>query len=160
MGLPIYVDICAHTRARTTWSLLSTVSFVGGNLSELYICRSPLFNFCPVMVLQLPCRYHGLTRPLAPGLISKAVATGTIEVFTGNEKCEPTFNLNILISVTDPSVTLARKVGLGLQDLQKRGRRILVERNAKKAEEKMWIGRMVVAESIGELDGLIRSRAA
>ena len=80
MGLPIYVDICAHTRARTTWSLLSTVSFVGGNLSELYICRSPLFNFCPVMVLQLPCRYHGLTRPLAPGLISKAVVTFGLNV--------------------------------------------------------------------------------
>ena len=64
------------------------------------------------------------------------------------------------MSVMDPSVTLVHKVGPGLQDLQKRGRRILVERNAKKAEEKMWIGRMVVAESIGELDGLIRSRAA
>ena len=50
------------------------------------------------MVLQLPCQYHGLTCPLAPGLISKAMATGTIEVFTGNEKREPTFNLNILIS--------------------------------------------------------------
>ena len=63
-------------------------------------------------------------------------------------------------SVTDPSVTLARKVGPGLQDLQKRGRRILAERNAEKAEEKTWIGRMVVAKSLGELDGLIKSRAA
>ena len=64
------------------------------------------------------------------------------------------------ISVTDPSVTLAHKVGPGLQDLQKRGQRILAERNAEKAEENMWIGRMVVAESIEELEGLIRSRAA
>ena len=55
---------------------------------------------------------------------------------------------------------LACKVGPGLQDLQKRGRRILAERNAEKAEENTWIGRMVVAESIRELDGLIKSRAA
>ena len=61
--------------------------------------------------------------------------------------------------VTVPSVTLARKVGPGLQDLQTRARRILAERNAEKAEENTWIGRMVVAESIGELDGLIKSRA-
>ena len=60
----------------------------------------------------------------------------------------------------DPPVTLARKVDPGLQDLQKRGRRILAERNAKKAEENTWIGQMVAAESIGELDGLIKSRAA
>ena len=66
----------------------------------------------------------------------------------------------ICICVTDPSVTLAHKVGPGLQDLQKRGQRILAERNTEKAEENMWIGRMVAAESIGELDGLIRSRAA
>ena len=65
-----------------------------------------------------------------------------------------------MISVTDPPVTLARKVGPGLQDLQKRARRILAERNAKKAEENTWIGRMVAAESMGELDGLIKSRAA
>ena len=64
------------------------------------------------------------------------------------------------LPVTDPSMTLARKVGLGLQDLQKRGRRILAEQNAEKAEENTWIGWMVVAESIGELDGLIRSHAA
>ena len=62
--------------------------------------------------------------------------------------------------VTVPTVTLARKVGLELQDLQTRARRILAERNAEKAEENTWIGRMVAAESIGELDGLIRSRAA
>ena len=63
------------------------------------------------------------------------------------------------LPVTDPSMTLARKVGPGLQDLQKRGQRILAEQNAEKAEENTWIGRMVVAESIGELDGLIRSHA-
>ena len=55
---------------------------------------------------------------------------------------------------------LAHKVGPGLQDLQKRGRRILAEKIAKKAKENMWIGRMVSAKSIGDLDGLIRSRAA
>ena len=64
------------------------------------------------------------------------------------------------LPVTDLSMTLACKVGLGLQDLQKQGRRILAEQNAEKAEENTWIGRMVVAESIGELDGLIRSHAA
>ena len=64
------------------------------------------------------------------------------------------------VCVTDPPVTLARKVGPGLQDLQTRARRILAERNAEKAEENTWIGRMVAAESIGELDGLIKSRAA
>ena len=56
-------------------------------------------------------------------------------------------------------MTFARKVGPGLQDLQKQGRRILAEGNAKKAEENTWIGRMVAAKSIGELDGLIRSHA-
>ena len=62
--------------------------------------------------------------------------------------------------VTDPPVTLARKVGPGLQDLQIRARRILAERNAEKAEENTWIGRMVAAESIEGLYGLIKSRAA
>ena len=62
--------------------------------------------------------------------------------------------------VTVPAVTLARKVGPGLQDLQTRARRILTKKNAEKAEENTWIGRMVVAESIGKLDGLIKSRAA
>ena len=65
-------------------------------------------------------------------------------------------NINV---VTDPPVMLAHKVGPGLQDLQKRGQRILAERNAEKAEENMWISRMVAAESIGELNGLIKSRA-
>ena len=64
------------------------------------------------------------------------------------------------LCVTVPSVTLARKVGPGLQDLQTRAQRILAERNAEKAEENTWIGRMVAAESLGELDGLIKSRAA
>ena len=67
---------------------------------------------------------------------------------------------NHTVHVTVPSVTLARKVGPGLQDLQTRARRILAERNAEKAKENTWIGRMVAAESIGELDGLIKSRAA
>ena len=62
--------------------------------------------------------------------------------------------------VTDLAVMLARKVGPGLQDLQKRGRRILAEKNAKKAKENTWIGWMVAAESIRELDRLIKSRAA
>ena len=57
-------------------------------------------------------------------------------------------------------MTLAHKVGPGLQDLQIRARRILAEKNAEKAEENMWIGRMVAAESIGELDGLIKSCVA
>ena len=64
------------------------------------------------------------------------------------------------IIVTVPTVTLAHKVGPELQDLQTRARRILAEKNAEKAEENTWIGRMVAAESIEELDGLIRSRAA
>ena len=68
--------------------------------------------------------------------------------------------VNFTAIVTDPSVPLAHKVGPGLQDLQKRGRGILAEQNAKKVEENMWISRMVAAESITELDGLIRSCAA
>ena len=60
--------------------------------------------------------------------------------------------------VTVPSVTLTRKVGPGLQDLQTRARRILAERNAEKAEENTWIGRMVAAENINELEKLIKSR--
>ena len=59
--------------------------------------------------------------------------------------------VNFTAIVTDPSVPLAHKVGPGLQDLQKRGQRILAERNAEKAEENTWIGQMVAAESIGEL---------
>ena len=60
--------------------------------------------------------------------------------------------------VTVPSVTLARKVGPGLQDLQTRVRRILAERNAEKAEENTWIGRMVAAENINDMKALIKSR--
>ena len=60
--------------------------------------------------------------------------------------------------VTVPPVTLAHKVGPGLQDLQKRARRILVEKNAEKAEENTWIGRMVAAENINDMKALIKSR--
>ena len=60
----------------------------------------------------------------------------------------------------DLSVMLAHKVSLGLQDLQKWGRRIIAERNAKEAEKSTWIGQMVVAKSIEELNGLIRLCAA
>ena len=60
--------------------------------------------------------------------------------------------------VTVPPVTLAQKVGPGLQDLQTRVRRILAERNAEKAEENTWIGRMVAAENINEMKALIKSR--
>ena len=74
---------------------------------------------------------------------------------------EPKFGwANRAIDVTVPSVTLARKVSPGLQDLQTRAQRILAEKNAEKAKENTWISRMVAAESIGELDGLIKSRAA
>ena len=59
--------------------------------------------------------------------------------------------------VTVPAVTLACKVGPGLQDLQKQAKRILAERNAEKAEENMWIGQMVVAENINEMKVLIKS---
>ena len=60
-------------------------------------------------------------------------------------------------SVTVPTVTLARKVSPGLQDLQTRAQRILAERNAEKAEENTWIGRMVAAENINKLKALIKS---
>ena len=59
-----------------------------------------------------------------------------------------------------PPVMLAQKVGPGLQDLQKRVQRILAEKKAEKAEENTWIGRMVAAKSIGDLNGLIKSHAA
>ena len=60
--------------------------------------------------------------------------------------------------VMDPSMTLAHKVGPGLQDLQKQGRRILAEKNAEKAKENTWIGWMVVAENINDMKALIKSR--
>ena len=60
--------------------------------------------------------------------------------------------------VTVPTVTLARKVNPGLQDLQTRARRILAERNAEKAEENTWIGRMIAAENINDMKALIKSR--
>ena len=59
--------------------------------------------------------------------------------------------------VTVPTVTLVRKDDPGLQDLQKRARRILAERNAEKAEENTWIGRMVAAENINDMKALIKS---
>ena len=83
--------------------------------------------------------------------------SGTASDLEGSDKSHPE---NSEPGVTDPSVTRAHKVGPGLQDLQTRARRILAERNAEKAEENTWIGRMVAAESIGELDGLIKSCAA
>ena len=60
--------------------------------------------------------------------------------------------------VTVLTMTLARKVDPGLQDLQTRVRRILAEKNAEKAEESTWIGRMVAAESINDMKALIKSR--
>ena len=63
----------------------------------------------------------------------------------------------MISSVTDPSVTLAHKVDPGLQDLQTRARRILAEKNAEKAEENTWIGRMVAAENINDMKALIKS---
>ena len=62
--------------------------------------------------------------------------------------------------VTVPTVTLARKVGPGLQDLQKRAWRILAERNAEKAEENTWISRMVAAENINDIKALIKSHGS
>ena len=63
-------------------------------------------------------------------------------------------------NVTVPTVTLTRKVGPGLRDLQTRARRILAEKNAEKAEENTWIGRMVAAESLKELETLVKSRGS
>ena len=57
-----------------------------------------------------------------------------------------------------PTVMPTRKVNPGLPDLQKRARRILAEKNAEKAEENTWIGRMIAAENINELEALIKSR--
>ena len=62
-----------------------------------------------------------------------------------------------VISVMDPSVTLAHKVSPGLQDLQKPGRRILAEQNAEKAEENTWIGWMVAAENLNDMKVLVKS---
>ena len=53
---------------------------------------------------------------------------------------------------------LSHKVDPGLQDLQTRARRILAEKNAEKAEENTWIGRMVAAENINDMKALIKSR--
>ena len=88
----------------------------------------------------------------SPSLISKSSGT---RIGAGSLRCSP----RVVLYVTVPAVTLAHKVGPGLQDLQTRARRILAERNAEKAEENTWIGRMVAAESLEELDGLIKSHA-
>ena len=101
-------------------------------------------------------------KELAGSLVSQAPDTQF--VLSRDTKSDRGFNHQaigrlLVPVVTVPSVTLAHKVGPGLQDLQTRARRILAERNAEKAEENTWIGRMVAAESIGELDGLIKSRA-
>ena len=53
---------------------------------------------------------------------------------------------------------IAHKVGPGLQDLQTRARRILAEKNAEKAKENTWIGRMIAAENINDMKALIKSR--
>ena len=63
-----------------------------------------------------------------------------------------------ILAVTVLTVTPTRKVDPGLQDLQTRARRILAERNAKKAEENTWIGRMAAAENINDMKALIKSR--
>ena len=75
-------------------------------------------------------------------------------------QCELVNSMNRIerAGVTVPAVTLACKVGPGLQDLQTRVRRILAERNAKKAEENTWIGQMVAAENINDMKVLIKSR--
>ena len=95
MGLPIYVDICAHasTTCGTTGSVLS-ISFIRGIVSNLHVDGCPFLDLRPVVILQLLCRHHSLTRPLAPGMISEAVATGAIDIFTSTEKREPAFNLH------------------------------------------------------------------
>ena len=62
--------------------------------------------------------------------------------------------------VTVLAVTLTHKVGPGLQDLQTQARRILAERNAEKAEENTWIGRMIVAENINDIMALVKSRGS
>ena len=59
--------------------------------------------------------------------------------------------------VTVPPMTLARKVGLGLQDLQTWAQRILAEENTRKAKENTWIGQMVAAENINDMKALIKS---
>ena len=86
-------------------------------------------------------------------ILDSPLATNDIGVAARSEN-----SCNTSQNVTDPPVTLAHKVGLGLQDLQTRARRILAERNAEKAEENTWIGRMVAAENINNMKALIKSR--
>ena len=80
------------------------------------------------------------------------------EINTRQHSKQNTASLNLMSCVTDPPVTFAHKVSPGLQDLQKRVRRILAERNAEKAEENTWIGWMVAAENINDMKVLIKSR--
>ena len=83
---------------------------------------------------------------------------------TSNKSGSITHSLELKVTtkgienVTVPTVTPARKVNPGLQDLQTQAQRILAERNAEKAKEKTWIGRMIAAENINELEALIKSR--
>ena len=92
-------------------------------------------------------------------LFSPAPTQGLLHIY---QQC-PMYSDHFITScsdVTDSSVMLARKVGPGLQDLQTRGQRILAERNAAKAEENMWIGWMIVTESLEGLEALIKSRGS
>ena len=110
---------------------------------------------------------NGKGKKVRTGITKEMITKEFVHLFVNDEVnyCY-TFGLSIRLphsqtnSVTDPSVTPAHKVDSGLKDLQTRARRILAERNAEKAEENTWIGRMVAARSIEELDGLIKSRAA
>ena len=76
------------------------------------------------------------------------------------EECslKSTISTKLAQDVMDPPVMLSHKVDPGLQDLQTRARRILAEKNAEKAEENTWIGRMVAAENINDMKALIKSR--
>ena len=55
-------------------------------------------------------------------------------------------------------MTLAQWVGPGLQDFQKQGQRILAARNAEEAKENTWIGWMIMAENIKDMQALVKSR--
>ena len=80
------------------------------------------------------------------------MATGLISLALGATWAAGTVAASF---VTVPTVTLTRRVDPGVQDLRKRARRILAERNA---EENTWIGRMVAAENINDMKALIKSR--
>ena len=111
--------------------------------------KSPDFKVCSSSILPWSLTnliYSDLQDQLMVTLLSPNIPAYVTDVSTW-----------MMVSVTDPSMTLTHKVGPGLQDLQKRGWRILAERNAKKAKENTWIGRMVVAESLEEMKMLIKS---